>query len=104
MAKYTRAARTPPSGVKKERCKAMRNVTTKSSYKEYHLEPDGSLKYVRTVEYTRREEVAPINRTRVFAQTERMIASANAKQLAEAEAFENWVDRASDAANCDWEG
>ena len=82
----------------------MRKVTKKSSYKKYHVEPDGSLKFLGTFEYTYTEEVAPKNRTRVMPQTERMIAAAFAKQLADEEAFENLVDAACDAANCDWEG
>ena len=77
----------------------MRKVTKTSTCKRYHIEPDGSLKFLGTFTYTYTEEVAPVNRTRVLAQTERMIAAAYAKQLADEESFERLVDAAADVAS-----
>ena len=80
----------------------MRKITKKSSYKQYHLEPDGTLRFVGEFKYSYEIEVAPKDRTRILPQTEGMLAASYQKQLADEEAFERLVDAASDDNN--WEG
>ena len=73
----------------------MRKVTKKSCYKKYHIEPDGSLKYLGTFEYTYTEEVAPKNRTRVRAATEAMLENWNTRKAQIEAEFESLVDSAA---------
>ena len=66
----------------------------KSRCKRYRTNPDGSETYLGEFEYEFLAEIAPNHRTRVFTQTERMLAAANAKRRCEELAFEDLVDRA----------
>ena len=64
-----------------------------SSYKHYHLNADGSMTYLGTVNYSYHAESDDRNkRARTFAQSEEMMAKHFARQIAYEETFEHYND------------
>ena len=72
----------------------MRQIVKTSTCKRYHLEKDGTLKHLGTFSYKFIDEIPPVDRTRVFAMNEEMLAAANSKRMAMERDFERFVDAA----------